>query len=627
LIINDLGKSSRFLERLAKIHTVTTVDHDKLLLLALEESPALVPSFQRLTPKYKSLLLEGLRSEFNLGQFLQAECVPASFANLLQIDGEALNLLLLHALCDIGGAAGHLVSDGSATITAAFASSFADALAAIREGVAPETSVQLYDRFLARRAVKLGTSLTTPTERAITRVCCHLRLDNQAQADQVRQVFHGLPSITQKILSENLNRTGTEGEVATVVYYAPAILTNQCAAYRRLGESDFFIRGVQEGLNALARIYHCAEPLRHRTPSKVGVKLVLATEAAEVAKNAGKLSDVSLTLEEWGEDAVVRTTEGAALNGKEFPQLPSLAELPGKRILTIGIGGGSDSLQAAQLGSLLNLNGKECAAVVSIRTAMSASQGPNGVVGEVRTVSHHGGEIAPGVFRITPNSTGSGRFLENIPAAETKMFLVLDRGDGGLTKQLQAVADEVGGIDTIIAVDTGGDALVPVAADSTSLVDTTPDQDRRVLEALVTLQIRTVTAVIACGVDSPPTADTILRRAGARYYSPTQDDATQVQETYRRWQVDGTSKLRYGKTPYAWQAALRGGMGFQCLPLPEQVVFSTENPWNPFVFINGERSTNFEGAMRGIFFTSLGDHLRAIRSPVGTVNPQSLSSR
>jgi hypothetical protein len=77
--------------------------------------------------------------------------------------------------------------------------------------------------------------------------------------------------------------------------------------------------------------------------------------------------------------------------------------------------------------------------------------------------------------------------------------------------------------------------------------------------------------------------------------------------------MDGTDPERFGKTPLAWQFALEGLAGFQCLPLPKRVVLDRKNPWDPFVAIDGGASESHEGAMSGLFFMALEDHLRAIK--------------
>jgi hypothetical protein len=287
-----------------------------------------------------------------------------------------------------------------------------------------------------------------------------------------------------------------------------------------------------------------------------------------------------------------------------------LADIPGQRIAVIGIGGGSDGIQAALLANLLEVSGKTCPCVISVRTAKTGSQGSAGKIGEQRTVENHGGEISEGVYAITSNTTGSGRFLENIPATQRDVFLVIDRQDGTVHSQIQDVIQHVSGVDTIIAVDTGGDALYSVAGQDQAKA--TPDQDLRILQALRKVPILTLTCEIACGVDSPENAEEVLRSAGASYYKPNVSEIRQIMETYREWEMDGTNPKRFGKTPLAWQSALQEKHGYTCLPLPTKVVTDRANPWNPFVYVDGQTSPTHEGSMSGIFVMSLAGHLTAI---------------
>jgi hypothetical protein len=290
------------------------------------------------------------------------------------------------------------------------------------------------------------------------------------------------------------------------------------------------------------------------------------------------------------------------LDANSFARLQSLTDIPGKRIAVIGIGGGSDGVQAAMLAGLLEGAGKKCPCVVSVRKKNTTSQGAGGSIGEARTVQNHGGKISEGVYRITPESTGSGRFLEHIPAGDSNVFLVIDKQDGRVHEQIEEVLRHVEGVDTIIAVDTGGDALYSVTDQDQA--KTTPDQDLRILAALRQVSVPVLTCEIACGVDSPVNAEKVLQAAGARYYEPSPSEVKQILWQYQRWEMDGTNPEFYGKTSLAWQAALQGKTGYTCLPLPEGVVLDANNPWDPFVYI--------ATSMQGMFLMPLERHLGAI---------------
>jgi hypothetical protein len=67
----------------------------------------------------------------------------------------------------------------------------------------------------------------------------------------------------------------------------------------------------------------------------------------------------------------------------------------------------------------------------------------------------------------------------------------------------------------------------------------------------------------------------------------------------------GSEEGRYGKTPLAWLASLRGEFGFQRLDLPRANVLSNTNPWRAFASITP--------AMAGIVLTTMSRHAAVIR--------------
>lgn len=99
--------------------------------------------------------------------------------------------------------------------------------------------------------------------------------------------------------------------------------------------------------------------------------------------------------------------------------------LPSGRSVYIGIGGGSDVVQATQVATIAE---KPIACIISVRANKTQSQGDkNTQIGMKRTVENHGGEVVPNVYRIRPETTGNGRFMENIPARiGAPVYLVLD---------------------------------------------------------------------------------------------------------------------------------------------------------------------------------------------------------
>ena len=229
------------------------------------------------------------------------------------------------------------------------------------------------------------------------------------------------------------------------------------------------------------------------------------------------------------------------------------------------------------------------------------------VIGEARTVSDHLGEVCTGVYRIGPHTSGSGRFLEAIPAElGLPTYLIVDAQDGTLVQRLHAVLADFGDVEALYGVDTGGDSLH--RASVADKARATPDQDLASFRALAELNIaNSYSVIVAPGVDSPPYAAEVLASAQAKQllFSVRETDA--ILGAYRAVRLDGSDSARTGKTALAWQAALRGERGPVRLPLPDHLVNDPRNPWNPMVTVTDE--------MAGGYVMTIRDHLRALGSP------------
>ncbi|KIV90402.1 hypothetical protein PV10_07712 [Exophiala mesophila] len=291
-----------------------------------------------------------------------------------------------------------------------------------------------------------------------------------------------------------------------------------------------------------------------------------------------------------------------------LPVLDSLGGLlpgetrSGRYYAGIGGGGGSDVISASLLGHLLRASGKEMNLVVSTRTWRTGSQGAKGSkMGIRREIHQHGGQAmlnnspVPGTYRVTKETYSEGRDLETVPVGHHKdIYLVLDQGEEGedidehersqLEQQFRAVMAQHQTLDTIIAVDTGGDVF---GADSTTF--STPDQDLRVQRALShlsNLYPSLVTAVLAPGVDAPSNAPDKAQMAGGKVYKLSSEEKDKLLGLLGgEYRMDGSDTGRFGKTTLSLQEALKGIRGWACLNLPGHVVDTWENPWSCFVYI------------------------------------------
>ena len=340
------------------------------------------------------------------------------------------------------------------------------------------------------------------------------------------------------------------------------------------------------GITTITRIYQEARTIIAKKAGTGIYTIDISEVIAQAHENPMALNNVLIKIESYDDHGIVVLEAAPVLDAQHFPR-QSLTDIPGTAVAVFGIGGGSDCIQATQLASLLP-DDKHVVALISIRTSKPMSAGASGTLDASRTITN-AQQIIEGVYRVTPESTGSGRFFENLPAQEYPTYLIIDECDQELlTIRIAAALKDAGGADTIIAVDTGGDALYPLAqTGSVEQTHSTPDQDLRVLQTLENFlpTHAILTAEIAVGVDSPANAQEILEHAQARYYALSEEHAKRVIQRYKKWGMDGSHEGRYGKTSLTWQAAIQGSHGLYVLPLPEKVVVDAKNPWIPFVSI------------------------------------------
>ncbi|EER17507.1 conserved hypothetical protein, partial [Perkinsus marinus ATCC 50983] len=164
--IHDLGKMKDFREELAPGYQ----DHDAGLSYILSRSPEVLPSYCRLPDKYQLLIETSLKVDFNFGQFLQAENLPANIKNVKSLLGNkgdvALAFYLFHIFADMAGIMGAKSLDGSMFMTETMFNNFKKGLTTLQL-LTHETMNDTYDSFLKLRAKEQGLAFQTPTDRAI----------------------------------------------------------------------------------------------------------------------------------------------------------------------------------------------------------------------------------------------------------------------------------------------------------------------------------------------------------------------------------------------------------------------------------------------------------------------------
>ena len=612
IMCNDLGKTYTLINAYQKLKNHTDADHDTIYATLLNEKPELFSGFQNLTQTQQTIILEGLNTTFNLGQFAQGENTPADLPKIQSISKKVRDLYILHAFYDVAGAAGHIKHNGSLVMSEPVYYGYDLAIKSLMR----EPFSDSYNRYISIRGELVGVDSKTQKGFALSRLAALSRCFVKDDGELLTEVWHNLPNNVQHILQKELNATGLNNTSAILIYYAPAFIDNTKKYYlsklpvdaNPIEKRKALYKAYKSAFISLAQIY---------TATRIAVKRqqltgVITVDINDIAKQAlqnaeifhQNLIDVHINIDKAFGMAFLK--EPTQINTKQFIQNKSVHDiLPKGKSAFIGIGGGSDCIQAGQLAFL---NPKQASCIISIRTDKTQSQGKQSQqVGITREIINHGGEISSGVYKILPQTTGTGRFLENLVAGTAiPVYLILDKQDGLLVQKIQSAIQHAGGADNIISVDTGGDSLYLSHTNNLNSAKATPDQDYTSLKAISELQgyQNKTSVILATGVDTPSYAQSILSKASAVCIPFSEQENKQIVQNYQYWGMDGSSESAFGKTPFALQEALKGHTGLCVLPLPSHVVLDNNNPWDPFIVITD--------SMKYLVAMSLDKHLKVI---------------
>ncbi len=302
LAINDLGKVISFVTSVENLVGAKEVDHDNVLLTALQKFPELVPSFGKLKVTDQEMIIKGMSAQFNLGQFVQAENLPANLKGLRNLNPDELHFHTLHILFDVAGAQGHVKSQGSLVLsepTYQFFTMAGKALEMIPSLVDDQSLIAIYNKYLRVRCATLYANfpIITSRDHAIARLACMRRCETLDQFKQVQEVFARLPDDIQELFISELNKTGITDH-GILLYYAPAVLTNACAAFKQ-NPSE----GLTLGLHSLADILYQARA--NLKPTKTGVCTIDCAVLAEKIKNPEEFKQYVIELDIVGTNAQV----------------------------------------------------------------------------------------------------------------------------------------------------------------------------------------------------------------------------------------------------------------------------------------------------------------------------------
>lgn len=232
LVLGDMGKSGKARE-IFNSYSVSAPDHDDFhgeAMQILERYPNLCPTFDKLTPLAKKLLLQTANLA-HYGHVTHLEGGPGMFSKLKQsslISSSPIAFafdFFVHT-CDVAGALGHVNNRSSLVYTESSHQAMQAVMAACKVLANSEkTEVDAYNAYLKIRADFLGLNDQDRIERALTRMGAMLRLFTPEDGMLLKKAILELDSdIQTKILMQLDIKEGEELERTPT--YMPAVLVN-----------------------------------------------------------------------------------------------------------------------------------------------------------------------------------------------------------------------------------------------------------------------------------------------------------------------------------------------------------------------------------------------------------------
>jgi len=307
LIINDLGKVKSFVNKTNVKLGLNKVDHDEILYLGLSRFPELSSTFSDLDDRYKQLILNGLKTKFNVGQFIQSENLPKNLEPLVNIDQSSFYFYMLHALYDIGGALGHKERQGSKIINDTFWNDFKIAEKQLEKVMAGGDINQVYGEFLQAKADILNINMQNKECKAIVKLCNMMRVNDAKTAKEIKHIFNSQQSNIRKTLEKELSTTGVGVDNGIRLYYAPATLSNAVDYFENNNSENPVKAALDVVLPAFARIFSQTRSNIGKVKNHENVTTVMIREIATQAKlNPNELTKNRFVFRKIGSDYEVK---------------------------------------------------------------------------------------------------------------------------------------------------------------------------------------------------------------------------------------------------------------------------------------------------------------------------------
>ena len=301
LVINDLGKIGDFVEKVKEATGFESIDHDSILYEGLKAHPEFSPTFYGLKPEFQELILDALEPNFNVAQFIQCECFPANLLPLQKMHDESFNFLMIHALFDIGGAAGHVVPDGTIIINELYWKKFSYAVNNLTALIQ-----EYYDPFDADLYYVCDTQeFYGFHEYTVLKLCNLMRLTDSIEADKADKAFKTLDSSVKNYIVEEECHVGINN-TAILMYYLPATLQNALSYYKKENPENAIGKTISTVIPVIADLFR-----RVRSEIKVdkGVIVAFISDVAEAAKDPESLKSSDFEIRPVGNDFVIYKKE------------------------------------------------------------------------------------------------------------------------------------------------------------------------------------------------------------------------------------------------------------------------------------------------------------------------------
>jgi len=300
MAIHALGKITQFREELAPGFSQDL--HDVALAHILETQPELVPSFQRLPMKYKSLIMDSLSVDFQFSQFLQAEIVPSNLVVVkekLKTHGEeGYSIFCFRIFAQMSGKLGDKSLHGSLFMTESQFQRFRPGLEALMQLRTME-AVPAYNAFLLSRGSKALSRFASWQHQALVRLLCLSTAYDHESGEAVCEAFDELQSSERLALARWLVADGINERPGYVLCDAQQLFHN--------AQANPAV-GLVDALKSLVRVQELVQAkdayVLRNGPQKAYVHL---KELADWAREAGASSqdfvqaEMKVTTEDHGD--------------------------------------------------------------------------------------------------------------------------------------------------------------------------------------------------------------------------------------------------------------------------------------------------------------------------------------